>query len=377
MNFISLFNQYKNQYKKGWKSYYGIQIDPSRLFSDDSDKSHDNCREFIRRHFEKGRKIGVFDVDFLTEYEENGKHEHTVSLYLLGVLLKNIFFPKIESDLCRLGINNAKWYAENDFMYTWYITCLYHDAASCVEKISEQERSSCNNCILHMKNPYSYEPQVAAEKIVRASKELIKNYCHYRMSNGNKDHGLYGGILLFDRLVKNFEEKTKSYSWEKETVYMIDGVSWRREHLDHFAYISDAIICHNMWTVQSTNEEEVKKYKRYKLDELIIDPKSLKDQRLSLAEYPLHFMLCLLDTIEPVKRFNMLTAREVLENISVELEKGNDGKNKMQVAWKEKIKMQSNFEIWMKNIASMSEWMKVEVSSCNKEGDWCYITIKF
>lgn len=376
MCFKSLYDEYVAREANSWRSYYNITIVPSKLFSDTSSGS-EHCKDFIKKHFEKGKKAGVFDIDFLKNYKINGKHEHTVALYLLGLLLQDVFYPQIKIDLCRLGINNVGWYEKKDFMYTWYLTCLYHDVASCVENIRDPMKPCGNNCIFKLKNPYSYSPKVATGKIVRVSEQLVKNYFRYRIDNGKVDHGIYGGILLFDRLLKNFEKKTIDYSWEDKSEYICDHVSWRLEYIDHFAYVSDAIICHNMWTVQANNDEDVKKYQKYRLGELIIDLENSDDQRLFFDKYPLHFMLCLLDTIEPVKRFTALTAREVLDNISIELEARNNEKNQIRIAWKEKIKNQVEFWTWMKNISSMSDWMKVDVSSCVKVEEWCYITISF
>jgi len=211
----------------------------------------------------------------------------------------------------------------------------------------------------------------ASEKIPRFSKKLVKNYCHYRISSGKQDHGIYGGILLYDKLVKNFNSKTKGHDWKLQTDYVYEGLCWRREHLDHFAYVADAIICHNIWTVCSNDTESVKNYKKYHLDELIIDPSSTPEKRLSIEESPLQFMLCLLDTIEPVKRFSRLSAYEVLENISIKV----TGDKSIRIAWNEIIKKESSFWDWMKNISGLKDWMLVDISQCQQEDDWCFVTI--
>ena len=33
-----------------------------------------------------------------------------------------------------------EWYSDKEYMYSWFLTCLYHDTASCIEKISSAEK---------------------------------------------------------------------------------------------------------------------------------------------------------------------------------------------------------------------------------------------
>jgi hypothetical protein len=122
-----------------------------------------------------------------------------------------------------------------------------------------------------------------------------------------------------------------------------------------------------MWTVNESDEAGVAKYHDLGLDKLII---SKEEDKLSIDDYPLNFMLCLLDSIEPVKRFKKLSAREVLENVSIEAENGE-----ITIAWTDKMKKQADFWDWMKNISTMKDWMQVDVSSCEREGEWCYVTV--
>lgn len=358
-SFCSLWNSYKSLKK----SYYDIDIKTEDLFGEEAKRE---CYYFIHNHFVHGCKEDVFDVDFLNKFTINGKHEHTTALYLMGLLMQSVFFSKIKDDLCKIGINGDNWYTERDYMYTWYLTCLYHDTACCAEELENQTFPCCNCCIARGKNPYTNKT-VFRKKKPHYSKATIKNYCFYRISNGKIDHSIHAGMLVYGKLYNNFKKKTRNHNWKDNSVCTHDGLIWRREHLDHFAYVADAIICHNMWTVQKTDAKGVKKYKKYHLDELIVHSDA---DRLSINEYPLQFMLCLLDTIEPVKRFEQLTAREVLENISIEL-----SDSRIQIAWTEKIKQQPEFKTWMGNITTVNDWMQVDVSTYKKEGEWDYVTI--
>lgn len=68
-------------------------------------------------------------------------------------------------------------------------------------------------------------------------------------------------------------------------------------------------------------------------------------------------MLCLLDTIEPTKRFmNPLSPREVLESIGMEY-----ADRCLSISWKDEIGQQREFFKWYDGIVNMKEWMHVDI----------------
>lgn len=103
------------------------------------------------------------------------------------------------------------------------------------------------------------------------------------------------------------------------------------------------------------------------LDQLIIYSTA---DRLNMNDHPLHFMLCLLDTIEPVKRFGHLDAKTVLKNIYIDIHKGT-----IVLYWTQLIKQQPEIYHWLDSIRSLSEWMCVNVSACEHHGEMCSIKI--
>lgn len=371
-------------------SYYGTKIcvdrskDEEGLFGDKGTASNkkDNirCRQFIEKHFREGSKSDALNFDFYKDYfsnenDENAfRHVHMVSLYLLGLWLQDAFWSQIEKSLSNI-IMDKSWF---NFSYTWFLTCLYHDTASFIEKqildkLNEQEKQLSfwveRENIVH--TIYKHIPLKEKVQIPRFSEDLIKKYFYYRMDNGAKDHGIVSGYLLFNKLKENFLNKTQGQSWDFGCV-VIDGLHWRKEHLDHFAYIADAIICHNLWTVSEQEKEKADMYRKYELDPLIL---SSKIRKLKLQDYPLQFMLCLLDTIEPVKRFkDELSAREVLQNIDID-RNADESVNGISIKWKDVIKSKKGYDEWRKSIDSLEDWMDVEVSSCQREADCCGLTI--
>lgn len=354
-------NTLYESFNKLKKSYYNIDVSANELFA--ADDLHVKCEEFIENHFILGSKANAIEVSYREKYKEKGKHIHTVSLYSLGAVLENMFFSRIQNDLKNKGIDNG-WYSEKEYKYTWFLTALYHDIASCVENLNSEEVPCCRNC------PFKRRTTFLNSKTGRFGEELVKNYCRYRVASGKQDHGIFAGMMFYNKLFNNFHNRTKNHDWNREPVFEMNGVKWRREHLDHFAYVADAIICHNIWTVQENDDAGVDTYKKYNLEELII---SNENKKLSVQEYPLHFMLCLLDTIEPVKRFTKMSAYDVLNNISVE----KHSENGIRIAWNDRIKQETDFWTWIKNITGMKDWMKLDISPCKQEGDWCYVTVDF
>lgn len=139
------------------------------------------------------------------------------------------------------------------------------------------------------------------------------------------------------------------------------------------AYIADAIICHNIW-LGGPREEET--YMSHGLTPLLwhIHP----ENKLSIRKYPLQFMLCLLDTIEPTKRFckthpdDLLKTHpddllkmhpyDILNKISIE-EKCKDSKG-FDIVWNESLETDdgnngNSFKQWYTGIKNMPEWMDV------------------
>lgn len=124
----NLFNRYSNL---ACNSYYGIPIEPENLFEQGHEQDH--CEAFIRTHFEKGCKGEAlnFRETWEKRYKAEGKHVHAVSLYIMGLCFKDIICKKLKTKMKEiLGDEVTSWY---EFRYTWFLTCLFHDAASCIE----------------------------------------------------------------------------------------------------------------------------------------------------------------------------------------------------------------------------------------------------
>ena len=349
-------------------SYYGIPNfglnSVSEVFSDKS------CLSFIEQHYDEGSKKEAFNLVFQKQYQEKGKHQHTVALYLLGLHLKEQFKGILSYKINELIPGSSTW---GDYKYTWFLTCLYHDTASCIE-----QRPTTESLTEHQKTldfylkefdvtytPFNYVPIQLNVSLTRFPEPLVKNYFHYRMHDNKLDHGIMAGYILFDRLYKNFSEKTKNKKWGNNKKVIIDGLYYRPEHLDHFAYIADAIICHNIWT--ASEPKYINIYKNYGLEPLIVEGNN-QDKKLNIDDYPLQFLLCLLDSIEPVKRFieekadvePPMKAVDVLRMFCINRAQNNT----IKISWCRCLEEQkkTRFKSWLDNVFGLNKWMDVNVA---------------
>ncbi len=371
-------------------SYYEIPIEKDNIFR--FDFSPWACRNFIEEHYIKGNKKKALEFIFNDEYRDNGKHQHTVALYLLGLHLKCLFDGRIKDkihELMPVDDESDSWY---DYRYTWFLTSLYHDVASCIESfpkvrnlIAQQKTLDFYLREFNIKyTPFNYTPTHSDVSLTRFSETLVKNYFYYRMddnSSGHKcDHGIIGGYMLFDKLYRNFKDKTRDVSWKpNHREENIHGLRYRPEHLDHFAYIADAIICHNMWT--ANEPARIETYREYGLEPLIIDETN-QNRKLNIDDYPLQFLLCLLDSIEPVKRYtgekadlnDDWDAKKVLDSFSVD---PSENENEIRISWCENAEKAKEFTKWADSVNDLSKWMDVSVQPKEiKPGGDRHITIK-
>lgn len=366
MNLYELYSQYR-------KSYYGIPVSNDKFW--DTGTSKPSCLDFIGSHYKLGCKETCMMFDFLEEYLENGKHQHTISLYLMGMAFiekSSTLRDKLTNQLKRFLTYYKDWYTTGDdkydLLYTWYLTVMYHDVASCIEqaKIPENPTDRQKSLEYYLGelditySPYGNFPYRKENIPQRFSENLIKNYFYYRANSGSCEHGILAGHLFFDRFVKNF---LKNWDPKECCPKVSNGLVWHMEQISHAAYVADAIICHNLW--MSDNAEI---YRAYGLSPLLYNEHS--ENKLSIKNYPLQFMLCLLDTIEPVKRFakksneeiHYPTPREVLENVQLEFKE-----NGLEVSWKRNISEQTKFEYWKKALKDLQNWMDVRCEEMNMD----------
>lgn len=249
--------------------------------------------DFIERYFERGGKVEVLRSSGITT-KDLRLPNHINSVFFLGIL---IYY---NTDL------HKKYQLENNdpgystFPFIWFLIALFHDNAYQMEDENcLKDLSSINDLQKHFEiNHYLFKEGIESNcKLLLDSREA---YFNYRKSVWKVvDHGILGGILLYDRLVKIRREKKQknedNYFWGKnlESQYLLAGC---------------AISLHNIWLPQKGMEEV---YQRYGLDNL------LTFRKIKFLDFPLFYILGIVDTLEPLKTYNGdgFSDKYILENL--------------------------------------------------------------
>ncbi|WP_206460540.1 hypothetical protein [Anaerovorax sp. IOR16] len=328
-------------------SYY-LNIPMSILDSLESDK---DALEFIQKYFEFGGKKKVFKDVNLNKYKRHilERSQHIISTFFLGIKIAESF----HIDTQTRNINNL------NFKYYWFLACLYHDIGYAFEgNTDSQTLNMIENEGLEALQEICNIKYVHDRIFKTHPKEIVEFYFQCRaISDENKerkiDHGIAGGLLLYDKLRKQFNTAWKKRTNKEDTrdnFYIRDDSSGRELHLsnkhfDEYAKAADAIISHNIWI--STLNQYIEKYGD---SEGIV---KRNNDRITINN-ELCFILSIADTIEPLKR-----DEKYLDLISIEsldLRKGFKlhGDNE-------------TIEIIYKNIESMKEWIEIKINIVKAE----------
>ena len=321
--------------KNRW-SYYKNPIDINNKWIDDEE-----AYEFIKQYFDYAGKSNVFKDENIEKYQEDIEKRagHTISTFLLGIKLAECF----DLDILKRSETNI------DFKYYWFLTCLYHD----VGYIFENRNDSNHLCIVQRDGIKGLQDIFRIKNIHKKefktySKDQVELYLKKRSEIKSKlDHGIVGGLLLYDKLRKQFEiawKRRTDINDSRESFYIEDECNSRQLHLSNrhyeaYAKAADAIIAHNIWqntllSYYETDDATEKNIKK-KIDFIGI-------------ENELCFILCLADTLEPIKR--KITNLDLISINSLVGEKGFE------------IKINKNiYESVYKEIFTFDKWMKVNI----------------
>jgi len=347
------------------------------------------AEDFISRYFIYGGK-GMVILPFINEV--NGMRlKHTVSAFFLGLLIKQKLCPELEIRSDR--------YEDYKFSYLWFLVCLFHDMGYLQEDDwtykyeygrntreylqeyrpingDKHQRFIYEDLGLLYVAPSIYKPHFSAirkqENVTERSDICFNNgikvnramyrretilryleYCKMDEEIRHYDHGIVGGLWLYDCLMKNYymqyqKEKQRNHDIVIED-FMLDGqLHFSDEQWNIFAYLADCVITHNMWPA---NEYTNEKYKKCGLDELTRE----RFRRITFGDNPILFILALADTIEPIKTYSdcISDARVIWSGIDIEFME--DGL---------KIKIQDErltFEKLAKKVIGLDNWLAVNV----------------
>lgn len=318
---------------KGIEDFYYDNID--NLFCNENlvMKKRDFI-SFIKTYFGAGDKGSVNDglsLPLKKGNEARGKHGHSVSLYFLGHLMKDLVKKRIKE----LYGQNDEEAEDKFFLYVWFLTSLWHDIASPIEQSEYQDKPMGfflgKNDVYHGVYQHQFVPPTPNEKFgwqLTYPENLVFNYFDYRVKHWlSIDHGILGGYLLYDRLRKNYDLAWEecSTSETKECCPIKCGTPcgytcfyhkqrlFRVKHWNLYAIVADSLIGHNIWVASKKNKDVRRLYDIYGLSPLVAPTK------IKIEDRPLLFFLALLDTIEPIKRLaeNDKDVLHVLANVGI------------------------------------------------------------
>ena len=280
----SLYNEYEQLLSSGsWKYYPLEETLGMKMFSD-----RDSIISFFKHYIGKGEKANMPIVDFIDNLSMD-RLQHTLSCFLLGILLYERS-SSITCGICRSlrkkPINNPETMDER-FKYLWLLISIFHDFGYAIEnKDVELSIKEFDEMITKLHSRQTIVPSIY-------SKILLRNYAKYRVCRfGVYDHGICGGLKLYAELCQLRENKASS-SDQKHY--------WGEDLIPHFALAAWTVACHNIWLIKDCekNANAIRCYKCFNLDKLIYHGTS----RI-IKESPFLFLLCLVDSIEPIKIFD-------------------------------------------------------------------------
>lgn len=324
-----------------------------------------NSKEFIESYFDSRSKGCVFNIAFTDKNTLFTKSSHTLSMFFLGLSLQKIVATKIYN-----MISNNTNLELKDFEYPWMLCCLYHDAFAQFENKQDKYNNLNEFCekaeISYSIYDMNFPDNISVSQVEPTyRKQTIDRYFSYRLNKGKIDHGITAGYLLFDQLTKNYL-KNREQQGKKDDFQTSENdghtLLWRKDQIWVFALAADAVVAHNIWHINTENLT----------DEIRLG--NLHEKKLNRNKNPLAFICALIDTIEPVKRFDgQLSAHEVLENININYQEKS---NQIEIVWTDLVKSKNLFWDWMKNIYSMSDWMDVKILPCSREQGECSLIIE-
>ncbi|HOF16971.1 MAG TPA: hypothetical protein PLF32_04285 [Bacteroidales bacterium] len=297
---------------------------------------------FIKEQFKLGSKDNVFDADF--EFDKI-RVIHTLSTYTLGLILEPLF--QLNHNL------TLKCKEEPNFKYFWFLACLYHDYCYFVENRKGIFATKLQLGDVLDKLSVEYNLLEVAKKLTY-KKETIENYYKFCLEkHGFHNHGIIGGILLYDRLRKNYlsvknEALGQNIVNVEKDDFIYKDLHWSKDHEEFYEIAADAIISHNIWL--SKDKDQDTDFKEYSLNELLSkNKKKIKCERSLLG------LLAICDTIEPTKSFNQFETKCILEKIELSISK-SDKLISLKI-----VDNCINPEHWFKKIMDLNTWIEVEV----------------
>ena len=313
--------------------------------------------EFIKNYLRDGGKLSLIAKEkeiFATE-SFRMRCEHMRSLFLLGVycydnianmrkaidnLIEKVFRNACE-DNKKIGVRDGNDIStiptpynqeslttellRKDFLYMWYLICLYHDIGYVYERNALPPEQIFPNDIFAQHKTVAGIPSSYFNSIDRYYR--LRRFTPLLGSRPCVDHGIYGGM----RFYKTLQSLHSSSNIQVAEFGDNDGLLWGKPIFDNYIVpAAYCIACHNMFKA-FVGSRSAQKYLSIDLEDLII---AHGTSDILPSTHPLLFLLCLLDSIEPVKIFagdNPTTSADVDQILErCELQTGNEA---LHISW--------------------------------------------
>jgi hypothetical protein len=268
--------------KSKWRYYSKMNINP---FNSDYD-----TKEFITRFIELSGKAEQNPLYDNINKLDNKRIRHIVSTFFLGTYLYyNV--PKIKGsiDIVVKRFKKQNPYSKIEFSFIWFIICLFHDLGYSIEN---HDSYKSFDDFIEGKVKYFLKERVGVPALYE---NVYKDYFNYRLNSTNDfirkpDHGICGGVLLFNKLNEILIKKQKNKKSE--------GLSWNPKLVNIYRYASWVILSHNIFFIRKGDADE-KTYRDNNLHDLILEKH--EESRIHLSKHGFLFLFALVDTIDPIK----------------------------------------------------------------------------
>lgn len=265
--------------------------------------------EIISAQFEHYGK-GAVDNNHLLD--EVGRLDDVRCTHIINTFLLGSFFYVNCSNVKKFVDRSIKRYdAENfekDFLFFWFLICLFHDLGYAEE--NKGEKSAVFPTDFNQRNMLA-----DVDGVPKFYKEVYPFYSIYRkLEFGVVDHGIFAGLKMYPNLCNIRKEHACNNS---------DPKFWRKELEPIYNLASWVVLAHNIWFAKDTKRQDCDIYRKYGLDKLVLETKTemaeqkhtqvIVDYPIKIEEYPFLFLFCLVDLLEPMKKIGNMECCEKID----------------------------------------------------------------
>ncbi len=335
--------------------YYNIDDENSEKFTIDDISNPEKCYIFITKYIAYSQKDNVIFlkyINLLLEDKEDCRFRgyrlcHIVSTFFLGLaLFENEYIKKnICRELKKIKVFDTKDILEKEFIFVWFMICMFHDLGYVFERNLNSDEISLDNLNDEKQTLMSFLKEMKEKNGTPSYyNDILENYYKYREG---KDHGILGGLSYAKYVLEIRNKKSRDTSLDAN-----EKEKWNKKLTKLYKYVGWCICCHNIWYVRFADSscKAIMKYINNDLYPLILNNRKDKgkyiDYPIIFQNHPLFFFFCLIDTLEPIKICNSIfDVHHVLSEISFDMSKN------------EAIHISSQNQSYSRVLLGLNEWL--------------------